>query len=156
MIQQDLSFPNSGANETPGVIVLRLDDSHGPNVDPRLRGMVIVFNATPNPISQQVAAVAGQRFELNPYQRTGSDPIVKQAGYQAEHRDVHGARPDGGGLPEPIATATASARRAAGPVCPVREPAPVSRRAGRPARPQPARSSRSVRRTRPTPWACVP
>jgi hypothetical protein len=40
-------------------------------------------NATPNPVSQQVAAVAGQRFELNPYQRTGSDPIVKQAGYQA-------------------------------------------------------------------------
>jgi pullulanase-type alpha-1,6-glucosidase len=83
LIQQDLSFPNSGANETPGVIVLRLDDSHGVNVDPRLRGMVIVFNATPNPVSQQVSAVAGQRFELNPYQRTGSDPIVKQASYQA-------------------------------------------------------------------------
>jgi pullulanase-type alpha-1,6-glucosidase len=83
LIQQDLSFPNSGANETPGVIVLRLDDSHGANVDPRLRGMVIVFNASPNPVSQQVSAVAGQRFELNSYQRTGSDPIVKQASYQA-------------------------------------------------------------------------
>ncbi|MEO9237636.1 MAG: pullulanase-type alpha-1,6-glucosidase, partial [Jatrophihabitantaceae bacterium] len=83
LIQQKLSFPNSGPNEDPGVIVMRIDDTVGPNVDPRLRGLVIVFNATPSTVTERVAAVAGQRYELDPIQRHGSDPIVKQAAYSA-------------------------------------------------------------------------
>jgi pullulanase-type alpha-1,6-glucosidase len=79
LIQQMLSFPNSGPSETPGVIVMRLDDTAGPNVDPLLRGMVIVFNATPNAVTQQVAATAGQRYVLDPFQLAGRDPIVKQS-----------------------------------------------------------------------------
>jgi pullulanase-type alpha-1,6-glucosidase len=81
LIQQKLSFPNSGPNETPGVIVMRLDDTTGPNVDPLLRGMVIVFNATPNTVTEHVAAIAGQRYVLDPFQLFGHDPIVKQSRY---------------------------------------------------------------------------
>ena len=47
LIQQKLTFPNSGPAATPGVIVERIDDTVGPDVDPKLKGMVIVFNATP-------------------------------------------------------------------------------------------------------------
>jgi pullulanase-type alpha-1,6-glucosidase len=79
LIQQKLSFPNSGPNETPGVIVMRLDDTVGPNIDPKLSGMVIVFNATPNAVTEHVAATAGQRFNLDPFQLTGHDPIVRQS-----------------------------------------------------------------------------
>jgi pullulanase-type alpha-1,6-glucosidase len=79
LIQQKLTFPNSGPNETPGVIVMRLDDTVGPNVDPMLRGMVIVFNATPNTVTEQVAAAAGQRYVLDPFLLAGRDPIVKQS-----------------------------------------------------------------------------
>jgi pullulanase-type alpha-1,6-glucosidase len=83
LIQQKLSFPNSGANEAPGVIIMRLDDTVGPNIDPFLRGMVIVFNATPNTVTQQVAATAGQRYVLDPLQLLGSDPVVKRSRYDA-------------------------------------------------------------------------
>ncbi len=79
LIQQKLSFPTSGPNQTPGVIVMRLDDTVGPNVDPQLRGMVIIFNATPNTVTQQIAATAGQQYNLDPFQLLGHDPIVKQS-----------------------------------------------------------------------------
>ena len=77
LIQQKLSFPDSGPNSTPGVIVERIDDTIGPNADPALRGMVIVFNASPSATTQTVAGTAGQHYRLNRVQATGSDPIVK-------------------------------------------------------------------------------
>jgi pullulanase-type alpha-1,6-glucosidase len=79
LIQQKLSFPNSGPNETPGVIVMRLDDTIGPNVDSLLRGMVIVFNATPDTVTQHIAATAGQRYYLDRFQLFGRDTTVKQS-----------------------------------------------------------------------------
>jgi pullulanase-type alpha-1,6-glucosidase len=81
LIQQKLSFPNSGPDQTPGVIVMRLDDTAGPDIDPRLQGVVIVFNATPSAVSERVAAVAGQRYTLDPAQQAGPDPIVTQSRY---------------------------------------------------------------------------
>jgi alpha-1,6-glucosidase-like protein len=41
--------------------------------------MVIVFNATPNPVTEHVAATAGQRYNLDPFQLAGHDPIVRQS-----------------------------------------------------------------------------
>ena len=82
-VQQKLTFPNSGPTSTPGVIVMRLDDTVGQGVDPKLRGMVIVFNATPESTSQTVAATAGQTYRLHPLQRDGSDATVKQSAYAA-------------------------------------------------------------------------
>ena len=35
------------AAETPGVITMRIDDTKGRNLDPRLKGLVVVFNASP-------------------------------------------------------------------------------------------------------------
>jgi pullulanase len=79
LIEQKLSFPNSGPNATPGVIVERIDDTVGPNIDPRLKGLVIVFNASPNATSQTVTAARGQRYQLNGVQAHGSDPVVRAA-----------------------------------------------------------------------------
>jgi pullulanase-type alpha-1,6-glucosidase len=83
LIQQKLSFPNSGPNEVPGVIVMRLDDTVGPNADPRLRAMVIVFNATPNTVTEPVAGAGGHPFLLDPYQSAGDDPVVRQSRYDS-------------------------------------------------------------------------
>ena len=83
LIQQKLSFPNSGPNQTPGVIVMRLDDTAAPDIDPQLRGMVIVFNATPDTVSERIAAVTGQRYDLDPTQISGHDPIVTQSRYDS-------------------------------------------------------------------------
>ncbi|GAA4348419.1 pullulanase-type alpha-1,6-glucosidase [Angustibacter luteus] len=78
LIGQKVSFPASGTSSAhPGVIVLRVDDTVGPDVDPALRGLVVVVNATPEAVTQQVPGLAGHALRLSPVQAGGSDPVVK-------------------------------------------------------------------------------
>ncbi|GGU78230.1 1,4-alpha-glucan branching enzyme [Streptomyces filipinensis] len=70
-VQDELSFPLSGTDETPGVITMRLGD------------LVVVFNATPERQRQQVGALAGTPYRLHPVQASGSDPVVKTSAYAA-------------------------------------------------------------------------
>ncbi|MYZ09392.1 pullulanase-type alpha-1,6-glucosidase [Streptomyces sp. SID2999] len=70
-VQDRLSFPLSGRDETPGVITMRLGD------------LVVVFNATPERQDQRVAALAGTDYRLHPVQASGSDEVVKSASYAA-------------------------------------------------------------------------
>ncbi len=81
LIQQKVSFPVSG--QTPGVIVMRIDDSAGPDVDPRLRGALVVFNATGSPVTQQIPGLSGQTLRLSEVQANGTDPVVKQTTWNA-------------------------------------------------------------------------
>ena len=81
LIEQKVSFPTGGPNQTPGVIVMKIDDTRGKDVDLSLRGMVVVFNATPNATIQTVVDTAGQNYRLDPIQARGSDPVVKAAGH---------------------------------------------------------------------------
>ena len=82
-MQQKVSFPSGGPNQTPGVIVMRIDDTAGPNVDRALKGLVVVFNASDEPTTQTVAATARQRYDLHPVQANGTDPAVKTATHNA-------------------------------------------------------------------------
>jgi pullulanase-type alpha-1,6-glucosidase len=78
LIEQKVSFPASGtAAAHPGVVVLRIDDTVGPDVDPRLRGLVVVINAGATSVSQQVPGLAGQSLALSAVQADGTDPVVK-------------------------------------------------------------------------------
>ncbi|MFB8174497.1 pullulanase-type alpha-1,6-glucosidase [Streptomyces sp. NPDC055966] len=70
-VQDALSFPLSGTDETPGVITLRLGD------------LVVVFNATPQRQEQTVAALAGTPYRLHPVQASGADAVVKTSAYAA-------------------------------------------------------------------------
>ncbi|MFJ4520147.1 pullulanase-type alpha-1,6-glucosidase [Streptomyces sp. NPDC088810] len=70
-VQEHLSFPLSGKDETPGVITMRLGD------------LVVVFNATPEQQEQRVPALAGQRYRLHPVQAAGADAVVKGSAYAA-------------------------------------------------------------------------
>jgi pullulanase-type alpha-1,6-glucosidase len=81
LIQQKVSFPDSGPAATPGIIIERIDDTTGPNIDKKLKGMIIVFNATPTTTTQTVTAAQGQHYRLDHYQATGSDPVVKTAAF---------------------------------------------------------------------------
>ena len=78
-VQQKVSFPDSGPHQKPGVIVMRIDDTTGADVDPHARGLVVVFNASTQPVSHPVAAAQGVTYTLDPVQAAGSDPIVKTA-----------------------------------------------------------------------------
>ncbi|MEU9334543.1 pullulanase-type alpha-1,6-glucosidase [Streptomyces sp. NPDC048290] len=68
-VQDRLSFPLSGTDETPGVITMRLGD------------LVVVFNATPAEQTQRIASLAGRDQRLHPVQAGGADPVVKRASY---------------------------------------------------------------------------
>ncbi|WDF32955.1 pullulanase-type alpha-1,6-glucosidase [Arthrobacter agilis] len=79
LVQQKLSFPGSGAAQSPGVIVMHLDDTVGPDVDPERTGIVVVFNASVDATVQRVPAAAGAGFALHAVQAGGSDDVVRQA-----------------------------------------------------------------------------
>ncbi|MYS09838.1 pullulanase-type alpha-1,6-glucosidase [Streptomyces sp. SID6041] len=70
-VQDALSFPLSGREETPGVITMRLGD------------LVVVLNASPAATSQRVAELAGRGYRLHPVQARGADTVVKSASYEA-------------------------------------------------------------------------
>ncbi|MEV4938771.1 pullulanase-type alpha-1,6-glucosidase [Streptomyces zaomyceticus] len=70
-VQEGLSFPLSGREETPGVITMRLGD------------LVVVLNASPERTAQKVPEVAGSPYRLHPVQASGSDAVVKSASYEA-------------------------------------------------------------------------
>jgi pullulanase/glycogen debranching enzyme len=83
LVEHKLTFPNSGPSSTPGVITMRIDDSVGPNIDPALKGIIVVFNATPQSTTQTIPALVGSDYLLSPIQAAGSDPIVKTSTYDA-------------------------------------------------------------------------
>ncbi|UNO44227.1 pullulanase-type alpha-1,6-glucosidase [Streptomyces sp. MST-110588] len=68
-VQDRLSFPLSGPEETPGVITMRLGK------------LVVVFNASPRQQSQRIPASAGTRYALHRVQARGADPVVKRSTY---------------------------------------------------------------------------
>jgi hypothetical protein len=62
---------------------MRIDDTVGPNVDPALKGLLVVFNTTGTPVTQQLPGLAGANLTLSPVQAAGSDPTVKQTTWTA-------------------------------------------------------------------------
>jgi pullulanase-type alpha-1,6-glucosidase len=83
-INAKVSFPASGtADARPGVIAMRVDDTKGRDADPSLRGLVVVFNASPGAVTQKVPGLAGASLALSPVQSGGSDPVVKGATWDA-------------------------------------------------------------------------
>ncbi|MEU2714738.1 pullulanase-type alpha-1,6-glucosidase [Streptomyces sp. NPDC007205] len=70
-VQDELSFPLSGKDETPGVLTMKLGD------------LVVVFNATPQQQEQKVGSLAGTSYRLHPVQAKGADPVVKTSAYAA-------------------------------------------------------------------------
>jgi hypothetical protein len=83
LVQQRVSFPIGGPDQTPGVIVMAIDDRGRRGIDRKLDGVVVVFNASDEPTGQRVASLAGRRFALHPVQAAGGDPVVKRSSYDA-------------------------------------------------------------------------
>ena len=66
---------------------MRIDDTVGADVDPKLRGVVVVFNATPQAVTQKVAGLSGP-LTLSPVQASGADAVVKTSSYDAAASSV--------------------------------------------------------------------
>jgi pullulanase-type alpha-1,6-glucosidase len=80
-IQRRVAFPIGGPEQTPGVIVMTLDDTADRDLDRRWERIVVVFNASPMATTQTVPGAAGRPYGLHPVQATGGDPVVKAARY---------------------------------------------------------------------------
>jgi pullulanase len=81
-VQANLHFLNAGPNQTPGLIVLKLDASGGDYG--RYQHIVVVFNATNAQVSFQNSALAGLKLHLHTVEQNSSDPIVRQSSFNAE------------------------------------------------------------------------
>ncbi|MGJ9584352.1 pullulanase-type alpha-1,6-glucosidase [Actinotignum sp. GS-2025b] len=78
LIRAKVSFPNGGRGATPGLIIMRIDDTAGPDIDPQLAGIIIAFNASPRPITEKIEGVT-ETYELSPIQLHGYDDAVRAA-----------------------------------------------------------------------------
>ncbi len=83
LIDEKVTFPNSGADATPGLIVMQIDDLVGADADTELDGALVVFNASPEAITEQVDGLAGREFALTDAQANGADPVVKTTAWDA-------------------------------------------------------------------------
>jgi pullulanase-type alpha-1,6-glucosidase len=80
-VQARLSFPLSGAAETPGVITMMLTDLAGHRLDRRWKSITVVFNATPGVVTQTVAALRGAAVALHPVLAASADPLLRQSSF---------------------------------------------------------------------------
>ncbi|MFL6027296.1 MAG: alpha-1,6-glucosidase domain-containing protein, partial [Friedmanniella sp.] len=85
LIQQKVSFPASGTPDAhDGVIVMRVDDTVGRDVDRKLKGLVVVFNTSAEQVTQRVPGLGRRaRLRLSPVQAAGADPVVKTSTFDA-------------------------------------------------------------------------
>jgi pullulanase/glycogen debranching enzyme len=79
-----LHFHNTGPQQVPGVVVMRLEGAGYPGA--RYRSVVVVFNADKVPKSLDVPELAGRKLRLHPVQQSGSDRVVRQAAYDRDGR----------------------------------------------------------------------
>ncbi|WP_323745176.1 pullulanase-type alpha-1,6-glucosidase [Actinomyces haliotis] len=89
LIQSKVSFPDSGTNSTPGVIDMLIDDTAAnadgsvTDVDKKLDGVLVVFNASNKATTQTISSIKGRDFALSSIQADGSDSTVKGVTYDA-------------------------------------------------------------------------
>jgi pullulanase len=76
-IQQNLTFLNTGPNQIPGLIVMKLD-ANGRNYGP-YKDIVVVFNATNEQMTFTDASLQGMHLQLHPVQRSSADPLTRQS-----------------------------------------------------------------------------
>lgn len=83
-VQERLAFHNTGAEQTPGLIVMSISDTVGNDLDPNHDLIVVVFNATPDDLAYSVEALVDTGLELHPVQQNSFDTVAQMANFDAE------------------------------------------------------------------------
>ena len=83
LISRKVTFPGSGPTATPGVIAMHIDDTKGRDVDRRLDGVLVVFNASPDEQSISISALKKKGYVLSTIQRRGDDGVVKNTSWNS-------------------------------------------------------------------------
>jgi pullulanase len=81
-VQHNLTFLNTGQNQTPGLIVMKLD-ANGGNYG-IYKHIVVVFNATNAPVTFADSRLQGLALHLHPVQQNSSDPATRQSTFSSK------------------------------------------------------------------------
>jgi hypothetical protein len=80
-VQRALTFFNTGPDQTPGLIVMRLSDVDG--LDENYEDIVVLFNARPDAVSFADESFKGVAFEPHSVQQNSVDAVLKTAAFDA-------------------------------------------------------------------------
>ena len=81
-VQQNLTFLNTGQNQTPGVIVMKLDANGGSYGI--YKHIVVLFNATNAPVTFTNSQLQGLALHLHPVQQNSSDPVTRESTFNSK------------------------------------------------------------------------
>jgi pullulanase len=81
-IQQNLTFLNTGPDQAPGLIVMKLDANGGDYG--AYKHIVVVFNATNAPVTFTDSRLQGLLLHLHPVQKNASDPATRQSTFNSQ------------------------------------------------------------------------
>jgi pullulanase-type alpha-1,6-glucosidase len=81
-ITSRLRFENTGPDQIPGLIVLRLTDADG-RVDRRTSLIVALINANDEEQDFSIPDLTGKALRLHPVQTSSSDPVVRTASFDS-------------------------------------------------------------------------
>ena len=76
-IKKSVSFLNSGTAQTPGLIVMQLNDVD--DLDTNVAEIVVLFNASPEAVTFSDASIKGKEYALHSIQQNSADAIAKTA-----------------------------------------------------------------------------
>ncbi len=87
-ITQRVSFANTGPDQVPGLVVMQIADQGkeklaGGDLDRKSDGVVVLFNATDDPVDYKLADARGAGMMLHPVQAASADPVVRSAAFDS-------------------------------------------------------------------------
>jgi pullulanase len=80
-VQRNLTFLNTGPNQVPGLIVMRLNANGGDYG--RYTNILVVFNATNQQVTFTDGSLTGLHLRLHPVQRSSNDPLTRQNSFNS-------------------------------------------------------------------------
>jgi pullulanase len=85
-IEKNLTFLNTGQNQIPGLIAVKLDDNSGHYGG--YSHLLVVFNAADTAIQLTDASLKGLHMRLHPILESSSDSVVRQAAFNGQQGSV--------------------------------------------------------------------
>jgi len=84
-VSERLKFHNTGPDQLPGLVVMRIDgEQPRPYPDARYRSVVVLFNVDKEAKTLAIPELKGLRLKLHQVQRSSDDPVVKTSSYSQD------------------------------------------------------------------------
>jgi len=85
-VQQNLVFLNTGPNQTPGLIVMKIDANGGAYQG--YQHLLVVFNATNAPVTFTDAKLQAANLSLHPILQNSNDPATRQSTFNSQQGSI--------------------------------------------------------------------